>query len=289
MLVSTLISKRPSYFTPSLHPPPQAVEQLRNGFVNLAVNVYSLGEPGAPKKTKSVEFDPIACGPQRAMPEGFTRWDKIVIREGSLTPVQVRRGDAWGERMGREEGEGGGIGWGSLQCSHSRKHTRVYLPHAMLLSLSFPRKPLSLHPCLPLQLEAVIKRDMGIEVSMITSGRSILYNPFLYKAHRETRANKPLVDIVAGIPGAPVSTKQPTRFPPRSASATYVDPYHPPITPPAPSLPARPAAAAAQAQVPHPRRLLHRRGGRRAHPAGADVLRVRGVRGGAQRPRAGAS
>jgi hypothetical protein len=47
-----------------VHPPParctrtlpapsllQKVDFLRNGFVNLAVNVFSLGEPGAPKKT----------------------------------------------------------------------------------------------------------------------------------------------------------------------------------------------------------------------------------------------
>jgi hypothetical protein len=29
----------------------QKVDFLRNGFANLAVNVFSLGEPGAPKKT----------------------------------------------------------------------------------------------------------------------------------------------------------------------------------------------------------------------------------------------
>ena len=93
-------------------------------------------------RSKSVDFDPIACGPVKARPEGFTRWDKIVLREGSLTPVQ---------------------------------------------------------------LEAVLKRDMGLEVQMITSGKSILYNPMLYKSHREQRANKPLVDIFNGVPNAQAS------------------------------------------------------------------------------------
>ena len=36
---------------------------------------------------------------------------------------------------------------------------------------------------------------------MITSGKSILYNPLLYKSHREQRANKPLVDILSGVQG----------------------------------------------------------------------------------------
>jgi ubiquitin-activating enzyme E1 len=116
------------------------VEVLRSGFVNLAVNVYSLGEPGAPKKTRSVEFDPIACGPVKARPEGFTRWDKVVLREGSLTPLQLEA--------------------------------------------------------------ALAKLFPGCAVNMITSGKSILYNPLLYKAHKEQRANKPLVDIAAGVPGA---------------------------------------------------------------------------------------
>jgi ubiquitin-activating enzyme E1 len=66
------------------------LEDIRNSFVNVAVNVFSMGEPGGPKRTKSQEFDPIACGPVRALPEGFTRWDKIVIKGlGNMTPVQL--------------------------------------------------------------------------------------------------------------------------------------------------------------------------------------------------------
>lgn len=66
------------------------VESFRNAFINLAVNVYSFGEPGAPKRTKSVADDPV-MGAIRAMPEGFTHWDKVVVKEGNLTPLQLEQ------------------------------------------------------------------------------------------------------------------------------------------------------------------------------------------------------
>ena len=93
-----------------------------------------MGEPGAPKRTKSIPFDPIACGPVKARPEGFTRWDKIVI-------------------------------------------------------------PASAGVVTPAQLVAWFEREQGLGVNMVTSGRSILYNPMLFKRHREERANQPLVTL----------------------------------------------------------------------------------------------
>jgi len=34
---------------------------------------------------KSKEFDPIMCGPVKAIPEGYTIYDKTIINKGSLT------------------------------------------------------------------------------------------------------------------------------------------------------------------------------------------------------------
>jgi len=42
-------------------------------------------EPDPIKKTKTVEFDPIMCGPIVAIPEGFTIYDRIKVKKGSLT------------------------------------------------------------------------------------------------------------------------------------------------------------------------------------------------------------
>lgn len=49
------------------------VGETRNSFCNLAVNVFSMSEPGEPKRVKSVAYDPVAMGPVRAYPENFSR------------------------------------------------------------------------------------------------------------------------------------------------------------------------------------------------------------------------
>lgn len=36
-------------------------------------------EPDNIKKTKSKDYDPIMCGPVKAIPEGFTIYDKITV------------------------------------------------------------------------------------------------------------------------------------------------------------------------------------------------------------------
>lgn len=66
------------------------IEALRNTFVNLAVNVYAASEPGEPKRTKSVDMDPVMLMPVRAKPEGFTPWDRIIIH-GLGADVTVRQ------------------------------------------------------------------------------------------------------------------------------------------------------------------------------------------------------
>jgi ubiquitin-activating enzyme E1 len=114
------------------------VEAMRNSFLNLAVNVYSMGEPGAPKRVKSIAYDPISMGPVRAYPEGFTRWDKLVVRAGDMTFKQL---DEW------------------------------------------------------------IGKEHKLALSMVTAGKHILYNPGLYKSHREQRSGLRVVDVWKSVTG----------------------------------------------------------------------------------------
>lgn len=55
------------------------IEPFRNSFVNLGVNVYSMSEPGEPKRVTSKDFDPIMCCAVRAVPEAHSKWDRVVI------------------------------------------------------------------------------------------------------------------------------------------------------------------------------------------------------------------
>jgi ubiquitin-activating enzyme E1 len=118
------------------------LEHFRNSFLNLGTNVFSMGEPAAPKRTVSKAYDAVSMGPVRAHPEGFSRWDFLEVREGSLT------------------------------CRGLAEH---------------------------------FKRAHGLELSMLTAGALILYNPDLFKSHREERAGTPVVDVyrqvAAGKPG----------------------------------------------------------------------------------------
>lgn len=47
--------------------------------------MFLFSEPDEVKKTKTIDYDPVSMGPVKAIPEGFTIYDKIVIKEGSLT------------------------------------------------------------------------------------------------------------------------------------------------------------------------------------------------------------
>jgi len=59
--------------------------KYKNAFVNLALPLFLFSQPDDIKKNMSKDFDPIMCGPVTMLPEGFTNYDKIEIREGSLT------------------------------------------------------------------------------------------------------------------------------------------------------------------------------------------------------------
>merc|ERR1719464_1812880 len=62
-----------------------AIEKFKNCFVNLALPSIMFSQPDDIKRNKSVEFDPIMCGPVTMLPEGFTNYDRVVVREGSMT------------------------------------------------------------------------------------------------------------------------------------------------------------------------------------------------------------
>jgi ubiquitin-activating enzyme E1 len=57
------------------------LEKFKNGFINLALPMFLFSEPEEVKKTKSVELDMEMGCPIVAMPEGFTKYDKILINE----------------------------------------------------------------------------------------------------------------------------------------------------------------------------------------------------------------
>lgn len=66
----------------------QGVEDLaryKNSFINLALPLFLFSEPDPVKKNKSKEFDPVMCGPIKCIPENYTIYDKVVIKEGRLT------------------------------------------------------------------------------------------------------------------------------------------------------------------------------------------------------------
>jgi ubiquitin-activating enzyme E1 len=50
----------------------------------LALPLFVFSEPQPPNKTKSKEYDPIMAGPVKAIPEGFTIYDKIIV-DGPIT------------------------------------------------------------------------------------------------------------------------------------------------------------------------------------------------------------
>ena len=61
------------------------LEKFKNSFINLALPFFMFSEPDPIKRTKSKEYDEILMGPVKAVPEGYTIYDKVTIKQGSLT------------------------------------------------------------------------------------------------------------------------------------------------------------------------------------------------------------
>jgi len=64
-----------------------SMTKFKNSNVNLAVNRFEAFEPIAPKKEKA-EMDLVMGVEIKPVPDGFTVWDKIIVRKGDLTIEQ---------------------------------------------------------------------------------------------------------------------------------------------------------------------------------------------------------
>ena len=65
------------------------LEDVKNGFINLALPIFLFSEPTEVNKITSKEYDPISMCATKTVPEDFTIFDKIVINEGSLTVQEL--------------------------------------------------------------------------------------------------------------------------------------------------------------------------------------------------------
>lgn len=61
------------------------IEDYRNGFINLAANIFVFTEPNPPKPHVDEEMNIIMGGPIKAIPPNWTIWDTIELNQGSLT------------------------------------------------------------------------------------------------------------------------------------------------------------------------------------------------------------
>jgi len=64
------------------------IDVYRNSFCNLALPLWVLSETLPPEKFVDKDMDPILMGPVKAVPNGFTKWDKIEIK-GPKTLKQI--------------------------------------------------------------------------------------------------------------------------------------------------------------------------------------------------------
>ena len=57
--------------------------KFKNGYVNLALPLFMISEPNQILRKKSKAYDVEMAGPIKAIPEGFTNYDRITINQGS--------------------------------------------------------------------------------------------------------------------------------------------------------------------------------------------------------------
>lgn len=58
----------------------EKIELYKQAFINLAIPLFVFSEPAEAIKIKSKAMDPVMGGPVQAIPEGHTKWDKILIK-----------------------------------------------------------------------------------------------------------------------------------------------------------------------------------------------------------------
>lgn len=57
------------------------IELMRDGFINLGMNIYLMTEPGPKIQMKDKEMDPILLSATKVIPPGWSVWDKIEINQ----------------------------------------------------------------------------------------------------------------------------------------------------------------------------------------------------------------
>ena len=65
------------------------IEDVRNGFINLALPLFLFSEPSEVNKIKDKDYDPITMAATKCLPGPYTVYDKITVDKGSLTTQQL--------------------------------------------------------------------------------------------------------------------------------------------------------------------------------------------------------
>ena len=65
------------------------IENVKNGFINLALPLFLFSEPTEANKIKSKDYDPISMCSVKSIPEGYTIYDKTLVDIGSITFQQL--------------------------------------------------------------------------------------------------------------------------------------------------------------------------------------------------------